>query len=163
MLHSKFFVRIFISINNKTMKKINNITVKVLMFLSFLFMMNQVNAQNLESKVDGTYDNNLVSVFSSKVEPIYIKKLVKKLTKKGFTNITNVELGAVIVKKNSQFSNAEIGFNKAINGNVAGGVKQMFDKEEDTKELFQVNFTSNGVDYKVRLSSTVGLKYIIVK
>lgn len=145
------------------MKKIEKYTVRILTVLMFLFAFNQINATELPSKQDGTYNNKLVSVFSSKVEPIYVKKLVKKLTKKGFTNITNVELGAVIVKKNNQFSNVEIGFNKAVNGNVAGGVKQILTEEETTKELFQVNFTSNGVDYKVRLSSTVGLKYIIVQ
>lgn len=115
-------------------------------------------------KVTNKYENEYgLQVFKSMYEAPYnyhMKKLPKKLEKYGFTNVTITALGSVQPVANKK---GDLGLGLAYlrsGSTIDTAVKKALD-EVDMSE-FQVNFTSDQGEFKVRLSSTAtGIKYII--
>lgn len=115
-------------------------------------------------KVTNKYENEYdLQIFKSMYEAPYnyhMKKLPNKLEKYGFTNVTITALGSVQPVANKK---GDLGLGLAYlrsGSTIDTAVSKALD--EVNMSEFQVNFTSDQGEFKVRLSSTAtGVKYII--
>lgn len=141
------------------MKRIEKYTTRLLLVLAFLFFANQLTAQNLKTVNDGYYDLEVVKSFPSHIEKVHVKRLTKKLTKKGFTNVQITILGSVQPKPNKPGS-VSVAVAQLRNGaNVETAISTATNEVDTSK--FQVNFTSDQGEFKVRLGMMVNIRYII--
>jgi hypothetical protein len=113
------------------------------------------------SSYDGEYDQE---VYRSHLEAPYnyhMKRLPKKLGKYGFTNVVITSMGSVKGNAIAKSSRAKMSDAYATidGGGSLNQAKRALDNNNTSK--FQVNFSSDQGEYKVRLGMTMGIRYII--
>lgn len=146
------------------MRKIS--TILVILLLSYSGVAQIAPTQGKRSLIVKTkyikeFQQVVFESFSKKPKDYHLKRLPKKLSKYGFTNVEITSLGSV---KGSQepslISRMNVAIAKAQVGATLSNVYNTATTKVD-KTLFQVNFTSDQGEFKVRLNVFVNPKYII--
>lgn len=125
----------------------------------------------VKESFEGEYNQEVREVFYPAPYKQHMKRLPKKLKKYGFTNVVVTKLGEVRVtdgwaNKLSKLAGGNDGVGRAklamatTASEISSAVDQIFTADPPPTK-FQANFTSDQGTFKVRLSTFVGVKYII--
>ena len=133
---------------------------RLIVLLTMMLLTRVAIGQNLPSVQDGMFDLEVTKSFPSHIEKVHIKRLTKKLTKKGFTNVQITIVGSVRNEPNKK-GDVGLAIAKLRTGASIENAISTATNEVDTSK-FQVNFTSDQGEFKVRLGMLVNLRYIIV-
>ena len=157
------------------MKKVILVLVAVLAFITINAQEVPTNGRKtieVKESFVGEYNQEVSDNFSPLAKERYVKKLPKKLSKYGFTNVVVTEFGSVRVVdgwanklSNLAGSNESIGRAQLEIAKTGSEIRRAVDKiysgAKPAPTKFQANFTCDQGTFKVRMSTFGGLKYII--
>lgn len=116
----------------------------------------------VKTKFIGEFDKEVRSSFYEAPHNYHMNKLPKKLKKYGFTNVKITALGSVSYNSKNPISRLDVGIAQIrVGANVETVINTVTTKVDTSK--FQVNFTCDQGEFKVRLNMFVSPMYVIAE